>query len=114
MPVSRSDPDSYLPLRPRVFALLMTLREGPAHGYRLLRALEERSETLRMDAGLMYRTIARLVGQGLVQRQCQQPAGEDARRKYYELTELGDAVLLAEAQRQTLLLEALAADHPRC
>ncbi|HVS16428.1 MAG TPA: PadR family transcriptional regulator [Thermoanaerobaculia bacterium] len=93
-------PDSHLPLNPRVFALLLALADGPAHGYAIKVAVEERSRSLRLDAGSLYRHLSRLVEDGLVE-ECDPPRGEqpDARRRYYRLTGFGRRVLAAEARR---------------
>lgn len=98
---------AYLPLNPRVFALLFALLEGPAHGYRLKQAIEERSEgAVTMDPGSLYRTIAKLVDEGIVQEASppDDEVGEDARRRYYAITDLGRRLVAAEASRLRHLL----------
>lgn len=91
----------FLPLRPRVFHLLLALRDSPQHGYGLKKLIRERTAgALDLDPGGMYRLIARLEGDGLVTPQ--EPAGPDGadpRRRYYGLTDLGRNVLRAEARR---------------
>jgi len=102
------DVDRYLPLKPRVFVILLILRDGPLHGYGILGEMESRSEgSLEMDPGLLYRTIARLRDEGLVVETERPPEDDDARRKYYALTELGDAVVMAEAERQVAMLQQI-------
>lgn len=101
---------AFLPLKPRVFMILLVLRACSAHGYKILQEMERRSGgTMRMDAGLLYRTIARLAAQDLIQRAAP-PAGADPRRKYYAITRLGKEVVAAEAHRQTALLAAAAVE----
>ena len=100
---------AFLPLKPRVFMILLVLRDGPAHGYGILQEMEKRSDgTMRMDAGLLYRTIARLGERGLVEpsKPPADRAAADTRRKYYAITRLGRDVVAADALRQTALLEA--------
>ncbi|HVS65015.1 MAG TPA: PadR family transcriptional regulator [Thermoanaerobaculia bacterium] len=100
-------PEAHLPLNPRVFALLLALSEGPAHGYAMKQAAEERAQgSLRLDAGSLYRHLSRLVDDGLVE-ECEQPpeTDADARRRYYQLTALGREVLAAEAARLEDLVE---------
>lgn len=105
----KKPPSGFLPLKPRVFMILLVLREGAAHGYGILQEMERRSGgTMQMDAGLLYRTIARLAEQGLVQptKAPADPAAADPRRKYYAITRLGREVVAAEALRQSALLQA--------
>ena len=102
-------PSSLLPLKPRVFMILAILNDGPCHGYGILKHMAERSDgAMRMDAGLLYRTLARLAERGLVRDAPEHVDTADARRRYYELTTLGAEVLAAEARRQTELLGSLA------
>lgn len=102
--------EKFLPLKPRVSLMLLTLRDSPAHGYRLMHAIEERSGgTARMDPGLVYRTLVRLGTQGLI-KECPPPGDStDRRRRYYRLTEVGRRVVDAEVERQQLLLGQLQA-----
>lgn len=97
----------YLPLNPRVFAILAALLEAPAHGYRIKQAVEERSGgTVTLDPGSLYRTIAKLLDDGVVE-EVAAPAedGEsDARRRYYGVTAFGRALAAAEASRLRNLL----------
>ena len=98
----------FLPLNPRVFALLMALLEGPAHGYRLKQAVEERSRgTLTLDPGSLYRTIARLVDDGFVEEvpAPEEAVSDDARRRYYGVTEAGRKLVAEEAARLRHLLD---------
>ncbi|MGD2067823.1 MAG: PadR family transcriptional regulator [Gemmatimonadota bacterium] len=109
--MSAPGPDTFLPLNPRVFAILLSLLEGPAHGYGLKMDVEERSGgAVTLDPGSLYRSIARLVEDGVLE-EVPTPAaeeGEDARRKYYGLTDLGRAVVQAEASRLDALLDGTA------
>ena len=103
-----SDPSHNLPLNPRVFAILMALLEGPAHGYRLKRAVESRGGGgVTIDPGSLYRIIARLVDDGWVE-EVVAPVDEDrddARRRYYGATQLGRSIAAAEATRLRRLLD---------
>jgi DNA-binding PadR family transcriptional regulator len=98
----------FLPLNPRVFAVLLALLEGPAHGYRLKQAVEHRSGgTLTLDPGSLYRMIAKLVDDGVI-AEATAPEGhtdEDARRRYYAVTELGRRLVVEEAARLRELLD---------
>jgi hypothetical protein len=65
-------------------ALLAALLDGPAHGYEIIRRLEERSGGLwRPSAGSVYPTLQLLEEQGLLR------SHEDAGKRVYELTDEG-------------------------
>ena len=57
-----------------------------------------------LEAGTLYAAIKRLRDDGLIDERAT-PTGEDARRRYYGLTELGRAVLHAESVRLEELVE---------
>jgi DNA-binding PadR family transcriptional regulator len=110
---SQRQPESLLPLKPRVFMILAVLQEGSCHGYGILKQMKERSDgAMRMDAGLLYRTLARLLEQGVVRDAPERVDPHDARRRYYELTDFGAEVLAAEAHRQRELLGSLTIAGP--
>lgn len=95
-------PVSFLPLTPVAFEILLALAGGEAHGYAILQEIERRSDgRLSPHAGSLYRAIARLVEDGLIQELDERPdpASDDERRRYYRLTALGRAVAAAEAVR---------------
>jgi len=89
-------------LSPRSFAILLAFADGRAHGYQVKKAVERQSDgAVRIDAGSLYRAIAQLVEDGLL---CESgdrpdPAIDDERRRYYELTDRGRDALSAEATR---------------
>jgi DNA-binding PadR family transcriptional regulator len=104
-------PDSasqVLPLNPRTFMILLAFAEGPAHGYEIKRRAEERSEgRVQLDAGSLYRSVAHLMDQGLIDEVAEDPEApqSDSRRRYYALTEAGREALAAEAHRLAGLVE---------
>jgi DNA-binding PadR family transcriptional regulator len=61
---------------------------------------------LKLSAGTLYRSIQRMLDQGLLQETHDRPAPEldDERRRYYRITALGTAVAKAEARRLTQLV----------
>ncbi len=96
--------DRFLPLKPRVFLVLLTLSGRPQHGYGIKMAIKDKTAgAVDLDPGGMYRLIGRLEDDGLVaaaSRPANDP-GDDPRRRYYELTALGRGVVRAEARRLT-------------
>lgn len=102
----QTDMDAMLPLQPAAFHILLALSAGEAHGYGIIHAVEaQTSGALRLSPGTLYRTIQRLLEDGLIQepRRFSSP-GEDPRRRYYRITPFGLAVVRAETQRLTELV----------
>jgi DNA-binding PadR family transcriptional regulator len=105
---SQTDVDSFLPLNPRVFLILLAFAEGSRYGYEVKKSVEERSKgRVKLDVGSLYRSIAKLVDGGLIRQVATRanPAEDDPRRRYYELTPLGKGVTMAEARRLKDLVE---------
>jgi DNA-binding PadR family transcriptional regulator len=102
-----SDPRTYLPLSPQQFHILLALVDGRRHGYGIIRDVEERTAgALRLGTGTLYTALARLEDLELVDESTRRPAAkdDDERRKYYQLTALGRAVLQAETERLDALV----------
>ncbi len=77
-------------------ALLLLLREAPAHGYELLDRLPELLPDERVDMGNLYRVLRALEEQGVVRSEWDAEAPGPAKR-IYELTDEGRALLDAWA-----------------
>jgi DNA-binding PadR family transcriptional regulator len=63
---------------------------------------------VRLDPANLYRSLKRLMKDGLVEESERRPADDldDRRRRYYGLTELGSKVVAAEATRLSKLADA--------
>ena len=88
-------------LTPAGFQVLLALASGHAHGYAVMGFVEEvTGGAVRLGPGTLYRTIARLVADGLVvEAEDSDPgAPHDARRRYYALTDSGWQAAAAEAE----------------
>jgi DNA-binding PadR family transcriptional regulator len=99
------DPESLLPLRPTVFAILAVLHAGKLHGYGIMKRLNESGGML--GPGTLYRTLKEMRDLGLVAH-TEAPEGEEAgdeRRSYYALTSFGRDVAQAEAERLAGLMK---------
>jgi DNA-binding PadR family transcriptional regulator len=99
---SRPGADSLLPLAPAAFHILLVLAEEERHGYAIMELVAERTRgAVKLSPGTLYRTIQRLLEQGLIvePRERPSPSDDDERRRYYRLTAYGRAVARAEARR---------------
>ena len=93
---------SFLPLKPQWFHVLLSLATGEQHGYAIMHeVLNRTSGKVRLWPATLYGSIKRLIQADLIEESAQRPAPEfdDARRRYYRLTPLGRAVLEAECDR---------------
>ena len=95
--------DSLLPLTPIAFEILLALVEEDRHGYAILQAVEQRVKgRLPLRTGTLYRALARLVEDGLIE-ELEVPRGgsqgDDARRRTYAITKRGRSVARAETER---------------
>jgi DNA-binding PadR family transcriptional regulator len=101
-------PDSLLPLQPAVFHILMALADDYRHGYAIIQDVAERTGgAVKLSAGTLYRSIQRMLEDGLIVEIDERPDPEhdDERRRYYRITPFGRAVARAEAQRLTDLIK---------
>lgn len=90
--------DKLVPLTPISFEILLALAAGDRHGYAILQTVERRlSGVLPMRTGTIYRALARLLDEGLIERAGSD--GDDERRRNYRLTALGRKIARAEAER---------------
>lgn len=101
-------PDSLLPLPTATFHILMALADDDRHGYAIIQDVAARTQgELKLSAGTLYRSIQRMLEQGLIVETRDRPAPEldDERRRYYRITAFGSAVARAEARRLTQLVK---------
>jgi DNA-binding PadR family transcriptional regulator len=96
-----------VPLPPATFHILLSLADQERHGYAIIQDVEERTGgALRMSAGTLYRSIARMVEQGLIAEVSKRRTlADDARRRYYRITALGAACARAEMRRMSDLVQ---------
>lgn len=100
-------PESLIPLPAATFHILMALADGDLHGYAIIQDVSARtSGKLRLSAGTLYRSIQRMLEQGLIveTRERPDPEHDDERRRYYRITPFGITVAQAEARRLTELV----------
>lgn len=107
MSIDRTEIESLLPLPPATFHILLAVVDQERHGYAIIQDVESRTEgELRLSAGTLYRSIARMVEQGLIAEVLKRPAArlDDERRRYYRITPFGTAVARAEMARLSQLV----------
>jgi DNA-binding PadR family transcriptional regulator len=93
--------ESWLPLKPVVFYILLALAEKESHAYGIIQAVRERSSgRMRLETGPMYRHLRKLLDGSLIAESANRPIEDDPRRgAYYALTDVGRDVLAAESRR---------------
>jgi DNA-binding PadR family transcriptional regulator len=103
---SGADVDALLPLHAFTFYILLSLTHGDRHGYGIIQDVQERTDgAVRLSAGALYRTIARLLEQGLIAESSKRHASStDPRRRTYHLTAFGRTVTQAETNRLARLV----------
>src|SRR5258707_8843560 len=102
------DPEALLPLPFATFHILMALATGDRHGYAIIQDVAARTNNqLRLGAATLYRSLQRMLEQGLIVETGDRPAPslDDERRRYYRITRYGESVARAEAQRLTELVK---------
>jgi DNA-binding PadR family transcriptional regulator len=106
----KKKPDAFLPLKSNSFHILVSLAGGEQHGYAIMRDVLERSNgKVHLWPATLYGSLKRLIAEGLIVESGDRPAPEfdDARRRYYRLTPLGQRVLDLEGQRLKDLVRVL-------
>lgn len=95
------------PLTPAVFHILLALADGEKHGYGIMQEVARITDgAVRMGPGTLYGTIKRMLEAGLIAETDERPdpALDDERRRYYQLTASGQGVAQTEAARLASLL----------
>jgi DNA-binding PadR family transcriptional regulator len=107
MPHSQNEISALIPLPPATFHILMAVAQEDRHGYGIIQDVTRRTNgELRLSAGTLYRSIQRMLEQGLISETDDRPAPEfdDERRRYYRITAFGTAVARAEIRRMAQLV----------
>jgi DNA-binding PadR family transcriptional regulator len=91
-----------MPLPSSHFHILLTLATEDRHGYSIMQETEALTGgTVRLGPGALYAALGKLVDEGLIEESTERPVPEldDARRRYYRITESGRVALGGELQR---------------
>jgi DNA-binding PadR family transcriptional regulator len=100
-------PEDLLPLQTATFHILLALADEDRHGYAIIQEVAARTDgAVKLSAGTLYRSIQRMLEQGLLEERTERPAPEldDERRRYYRITPFGKTVAKAETTRLAALL----------
>ena len=103
-----SGPAELLPLPTAVFHILMSLTEEDRHGYGIIQdVLSHTHGVVKLSPGTLYRSIQRMLEQGLIVETDERPVPEldDERRRYYRITPFGRATGRAETNRLAELVK---------
>lgn len=108
MTASEQDPQSLLPLSTAVFHILLALTDRERHGYDIMQEIVYRTNgQVNLGPGTLYGAIKRLRIAGVIEEVDERvdPGLNDERRRYYRLTDFGQRVVKAEAERLALLVD---------
>lgn len=90
----------FLPLSESTYYIMLSLVEA-RHGYAIMQHVETVSKgTVTIGPGTLYGAFNNLEKAGLIRT-----VGEEERRKYYVLTDLGRLVLAAQINRLKIMAE---------
>ena len=106
--IDRAEVESLLPLPAATLHILLALADQDRHGYAIIQDVEARTGgELRLSAGTLYRSIQRMLEQGLIVETHERPDPDedDERRRYYRITALGAATARAEVRRLAQLVK---------
>ena len=97
----------FLPLSPQQFHILLALADGDRHGYAIIQDVTLRTGgEIELRPGTLYRSIQRMLEDGLIEERRERPArDDDERRRYYRITAFGLDVARAEARRLDQLVK---------
>lgn len=99
--------EEHLPLSETSFFILLSLAPSPKHGYAIIKEVSTLSdERVLLATGTLYTALRRMLKTGLIERVgMDNLIGDNRERKYYQLTRLGQKILLAETKRLRQLLD---------
>jgi DNA-binding PadR family transcriptional regulator len=103
-------PESFLPLKPHWFHVMLSLVGEEQHGYGIMQEVLARTGgKVRLWPATLYGTLKRLIDADLIEESGGRPEPDldDARRRYYRLTRLGRRVIEAESRRLEELVRLL-------
>jgi DNA-binding PadR family transcriptional regulator len=103
-------PESFLPLKPHWFHVLLSLADQEQHGYGIMQEVLARTGgQVRLWPATLYGSLKRLIDAELIEVSGDRPAPEYdvTRRRYYRITPFGRQVLEAESARLEELVRVI-------
>ncbi len=88
---------------PLTYEILLALADEDRHGYGIIKEIEGRGGAA-VSTGAMYLALHRMQDEGLVVGAISPPDSEDARRRYYRITEVGRNLAQRESERLVRLV----------
>jgi DNA-binding PadR family transcriptional regulator len=95
------------------FYVLLALADEERYGLGIVKEVEDRTGgKVKLGPGTLYNTIKKLLASGWIDEVHDGPAASnDPRRRYYRITDAGRAVVAAESERLSLLVDAARDKH---
>ncbi|QKS69933.1 PadR family transcriptional regulator [Paenalkalicoccus suaedae] len=85
----------YVPASETAYYIMLVLYESPRHGYGISKRVEVLTDgRIQLGSGTIYGTITKMLKDGLIVMYA-----NEERKKVYELTEIGEAILRMEIDR---------------
>jgi len=88
---------------PLTYEILLALADEDRHGYGMIKEIDERGGTAP-STGALYLALHRMESEGLVEETAAPPDNDDARRRYYRITERGRRAAERESARLASLV----------
>lgn len=90
-------------ITPLTYEILLALADEDRHGYGMIKEIEERGGAAP-STGALYLALHRMESEGLVKGTASPPENDDARRRYYQITERGRRAAERESARLVSLV----------
>lgn len=90
-------------ITPLTYEILLALADEDRHGYGMIKEIEERGGSAP-STGALYLALHRMAGEGLVEETSAPADNDDARRRYYRITERGRRAAERESGRLAALV----------
>jgi DNA-binding PadR family transcriptional regulator len=95
-------------MTPLTYQILLALADGNRHGYGIIKEIETRAGTgAAPSTGALYLALQRMEAEQLIEETDQRPPdADDARRRYYRISESGRTQAETESVRLLALVDA--------